>query len=367
MDQEDFFIPENLCPEPCEEHVSPSGKYKLSITHYSTESGCWDYTRGVVYEGKRLIADIRRNYCSFPFSWVENHPKGDFIIAGADYQGQTVVELKTGARRDFVPKEAEEGCGFCWVGHKFFPESAVLCVDGCYWACPYEFKFFDFSDPMEKGWPEIEIEIDGAPAGICVSGRLPEIDSDGVLHHFEVEENEDSESCSCEQCSADKKETPVTYIQKSISLFRREGMKFVRFSEWVSDDEQKLRKKRKEDREKWDRKIENFLKEDPLYLTAKKLLENPAFHQDHFGSFGITYKGWCPDFDKKEQRFCSRIHEKISGCKLSIDLEWAMDTGPVKLVIWVDGKLSEEVFFEHSVDGIRQAFEKAEKVITEHE
>ena len=27
------------------------------------------------------------------------------------------------------------------------PDGHTLAVDGCHWACPYEYRFFDFTDP----------------------------------------------------------------------------------------------------------------------------------------------------------------------------------------------------------------------------
>ena len=32
----------------------------------------------------------------------------------------------------------------------------VLAVDGCYWACPYEIVFYDFSDPSRLPLPELD-------------------------------------------------------------------------------------------------------------------------------------------------------------------------------------------------------------------
>ncbi|WP_438020347.1 hypothetical protein WMF18_15295 [Sorangium sp. So ce315] len=64
-----------------------------------------------------------------------------------------MIELDTGRRRDHLPAEAAEGVGFCRTDMRFEPSAAMLVVEGCIWACPYEFRFFDFSDPM-SGWPE---------------------------------------------------------------------------------------------------------------------------------------------------------------------------------------------------------------------
>lgn len=160
------------------EHLSPSGKYKLVVTSYGTKPGCWNYSRGRVYEGEKLVADVKRNYSHFPFAWVEEHPNGHhYVLCGEDYQGYTVVELDTGARKDLLPESYDKkytykdkdgtvksgsvpvypnGYGFCWVGIHPSPDKKVLAIDGCYWAAPYEVLLLDFSEPMKLPYWELE-------------------------------------------------------------------------------------------------------------------------------------------------------------------------------------------------------------------
>jgi len=176
---DDFFVETNRCTEgpgvPVQEHVSPSGRYRLMVTSYGTGKGAWRYTRGEVFRvvdghlGER-VADVKRNYTSFPFSWMEGHPKGDFLIAGNDYQGQMFCELTTGRMKSHIPDEAFDGHGFCWATHRLLEDGHTLFVDGCYWACPYECRFFDVSDPME-GWPELKTpgHLDLDPEGGTVT------------------------------------------------------------------------------------------------------------------------------------------------------------------------------------------------------
>lgn len=146
------------------EYSSPTGKYKLVVTHHQTRLGAWNYTKGLVYRGDDLVAEVLRNYASFDFAWAENHPNGhDYMLCGEDYQGQTVLELDTGERRDFLPDAAEEGFGFCFASYEFSPDLRVLAVDGCYWAAPYELRFYDFSDPLAGPLPLLHVEHDSAP------------------------------------------------------------------------------------------------------------------------------------------------------------------------------------------------------------
>jgi hypothetical protein len=148
-EKEDFYKDENEQEKYRRESTSPSGTYKLVIRMYGTREGCWNYTRGTVYKDDQEIADVQRNYSQFPFSWIEGHKNGhDYLVCGEDYQGQTVVELDTGKRVDYLPPEAEKGHGFCWAGHEPSPDGTLLGVAGCYWACPYEARVYDFTDPM---------------------------------------------------------------------------------------------------------------------------------------------------------------------------------------------------------------------------
>lgn len=161
---EAYFVPENLCPDKSrnEEHVSPSGKYKLNVIIYSTTPGSWNYSRGIVSNvatGEQ-IADIKCNYGMFRFTWIEDHANGhDYLRAHHDYQGQCIVELDTGRRKDAMSEDCDKGWGFCWSSVVPSADKKVLIVCGCIWACPYEYRIFDFSDPMgEEGWPEIKSE-----------------------------------------------------------------------------------------------------------------------------------------------------------------------------------------------------------------
>ena len=167
LEFEKAFDPANEVEGSRREHLSLSRRYKLVVQSYGTSPGTWSYTSGTVYRrgtdaddivfvddsGKWVpIATVRRNYSAFPFLFVEDHPKSDFLVCGHDYQGQTVVDLKTGARKDALSPGTEDGHGFCWSEHRFDAATCTLVVCGCHWAFPYEYRLYDFSDPM-SGWP----------------------------------------------------------------------------------------------------------------------------------------------------------------------------------------------------------------------
>lgn len=376
---EDFFTDDN--EQAREEIISPSGQYLLVVRYYSTKENCWNYSRGTIYRHDTAneagspssqilcdrvseIADVKRNYSAFPYAWVESHPNGhDYLVCGEDYQGQTVVELDTGRRRDHLPPEAEKGVAFCWASAKFESVRQMLVVCGCHWACPYEYRFFDFSAPM-AGWPEIE-----APMMIEADAKAPVVDG-GVVKFFQThrvyiplgKREHDDALDNIPDSDLDNKSNWRT-VEDAVVALRREGAKFAFIDEWVSDEERAQRQSRKEADEKYEQWKRDFKAGDALYLKYAELSANPVFSPDSFESIGVTHKDWCPTFTRSERRWCRRI---VDGKKrpYTIDLEWAVETGPVKLQIFKAGKIYESRFFPHSVEGMAAAFEYAKNLVT---
>jgi hypothetical protein len=137
------------------EVMSPSGRYRLLIRSYHREP-CWDYTRGTVTrvaDGAEL-ADIKRNYPVFHHAFAA---KGDreYLIAGHAYTSQTIVDLD-GAAVYEPPGDHYDPQAFCWALARPSPDGRTLAVDGCFWGCHYEYRFYDFTDPA-RGWPHLPI------------------------------------------------------------------------------------------------------------------------------------------------------------------------------------------------------------------
>lgn len=326
---------------------SPSGKYLLTITQKPTKPGCWNYSVGEVTDiekGGTTITTVNRNYSSFPHLFIEGHPnRHDYLVCGEDYQGQTVIELDTGKRLDHLPPEAEKGHAFCWAAYEFDIASQLLVVDGCHWACPYEFRFYDFSNPM-AGWPQLEADdyIDADNA------KKPEINGD-IIKTFETAYDDETKAIA------------------SIKTFKREGNKLVLQDEWVSEEEKVRRQKRQEAEERYEAEMKLYKETDPLYLRYKELVKDMPKADSHHG-IGVTYDGWCPDFKVQERRWCHRIHFRGTPSKYegyTIDLEWGTKTGPIKLVIFKDGKSHETKWYEHSVSGMEEAFAYSKTLVGE--
>lgn len=205
MTKDDFFVPENRIADKREEIESPSGQYKLIVDHYRTGKGSWNFTQGTVLnQAGDVITVVRRNYSFFWHAWVEDHPDGhDYLLCGENCQGQTVIQLDTGERRDHLEAAAGKGYGFCWADVHPSPDKTILAAHGCYWACPYEVFFYDFTNPMGdmvilqqyrdglydvRGWEtddkfivyeEVEVrKSDGKPIDDIPQEEWPEDDDD---------------------------------------------------------------------------------------------------------------------------------------------------------------------------------------------
>ena len=142
-------------------HRSPSGSYSLTIVLTVKQEEYWQFSMAQVENVQTgdIISVVHRNYPAFPFAWAENHPDGhDYLVCGEDYQGQTVIQLDTGLRKDYLPQAAKKGVGFCWVDIDADVELTppILRAEGCYWACPFENVRYDFSDPLALPYPELE-------------------------------------------------------------------------------------------------------------------------------------------------------------------------------------------------------------------
>lgn len=349
------------------ESQADSGKYRLRVSSYQPKPGNqWTYTLGRVdrlrvseiQEGKlsfqddkwELLHEVKRNYGSFPYLWLEGHTNGhDYLICGHDYQGQTVIELDTGQRRDSMSEHADKGWGFCWSDYKCDATSKLLVVDGCIWACPWEYRFFDFSNPME-GWPELtpfkKNETGGLETMYIPQDNLwPKIEGDTItVYESRGKTKEDNDSTD-----------PAKRVILAQVTLQRVDNKLIFQSEWVSEEEQEKRRRNREAQaaeEKW---REDFRDNDLLYQLIK------PYAMKH-GSIGIgwIYDGWCDGYtanNGRERRICVDFHR---GAAQTIIIEWAADSGPIKLRHFQGGLLKEDRFWMiHNIESMAEAIKYA--------
>jgi len=130
--------------------ASPSGRYKITITQ--ADEG-WGRSIATIRTatGITVLHTVERNYPTFWYLFVEDHKVTghDYLLCGEDYQGYTVIDLTKGSRVDYLPPEAKQGHGWCVADMVLESDGITLRAEGCYWACPYEYRFFDFSDPTK--------------------------------------------------------------------------------------------------------------------------------------------------------------------------------------------------------------------------
>ena len=180
---ESFFKKSQIVENSKEEFLSPSNKYILSVEYYKTGKNTWEYSRGIVRatENEEIIADIKRNYSNFWHAWCKHQNENEYLLCGEDYQGQTVVNLTARKTTNYFPESGNKGVGFCWVNAYPSPDSKILAVDGCVWACPYEIVLYDFSDPDSLPYKELyrtdnPHEVDGwSENGIFTFSREIEV------------------------------------------------------------------------------------------------------------------------------------------------------------------------------------------------
>jgi len=329
----DYFIPENADLENSKDLLSPSGKYRLLITPYSTAPSGWGYTQGLVYNvatGK-LIAEVQQNYSSFPFLWVEGHASGhNFLICHENYQGQTVIELDTELRKDFLPEAAAKGHGFCWAEYTHSTTQKLLVVEGCYWGGSYEFKFYDFSDPMNAGWPELDAgenyfdSIDDA--------KKPDVRADGHIVYYESRRVEDEDG----EPIYDENDNTKTYVVATKTL-KREGPSLILTDEWIDPEEINRREEWRIRQEKYETSMDLYRATDPIYLFVMNSIPENGFDAGHV-SIGQCYEGWCPHFTEKDARVCYRLanFRVVNGNKITIDIDWGKEKAPIRLQVHVD-------------------------------
>jgi hypothetical protein len=150
------FAEMHALDEHIEVHRSPSGRYSLQVTEYTAGPESWNYTRGVVLcsATATVVADVKRNYGIFWFAWVQRQGK-EYLLCGEDYQGYNVIDLDAEVNVLTFPPEAYKGLGFCWAAAYPSPSGDTVAVEGCYWACPYDLVFYDFTNPMRSPLPEL--------------------------------------------------------------------------------------------------------------------------------------------------------------------------------------------------------------------
>lgn len=134
--------------------LSPSGQFRLETTNYWSREPKWDLTKVEIYDqaSNEKIFDFFVNESRFFHGWA-TRDNVDYLICAEDiFGGQTVVDLTNRTISGYSPNED----GFIWTDIHLSPDGKTLATIGCYWACPYVIKLFDFTNPMDLPLQEIK-------------------------------------------------------------------------------------------------------------------------------------------------------------------------------------------------------------------
>ncbi len=402
-----FFLPENAQTAHQTAHKSPSGKYTLLVTPYFTKKGSWSYTLGEVYrvesEGAEpvKVAEVRRNYGSMIEFWVESHPLtgNDYLVTGEDYQGFTVVNLTTGKVTSHIPDDAFEGHGWCPVVFQHFPmpdtSKVVLKVSGCYWACPYEVRLYDFSDPdapefFENGLPwltkgvwiddedeerarTLSVEADGSLVMTEGAKRFKATGEwaddigrkryGGEREHRAKKLPEPEQSVELAAIRAERAAYNARYDEDNDDLWefvpnKREVYVFVDgvYKEapersWLSERALEKERVSKEWEEKSKAEFEHYRETEPLYQLVKAV-----WPEDYLSRTGRMFPSQVNRWDGDDNPFYFRVRVGPKGGRqFTATLEWGATSGPVKAVCFTSGKGEKSTPFPRTEEGWREA------------
>jgi len=306
---EAYFDDEHLIPGSETEELSPSGRYWLAVTRYRRGGRLWDYTRGRVVrvaDGK-LVCDVKRNLHHFHRTWLTKDGS-EWLVAGRSYMSQTLVDLDRGLEYE-PPGDRYQGDAFCWAAVFLSPDERTLAVEGCIWGRPYEYRFFDFTDPA-SGWPALPM----AEANERESLLPPEWRPDGTF-----------------ECLMTRGTEVVGHTR-----IAREGDRMIVAEREISDEERERRAVEAAEEAWWER----FTDEDPLYRAMDRAL-------------GEHKLPWTTA--KAPPRTILRRVTRATP-PASADLEWSASEGAIRTRTYDDkGRLDDELEFDRSTDGMARA------------
>ena len=102
-----------------------------------------------------LIKEIKSIDGHFCAQLINHSGGGQYLIYNIDLYGYSVMDMSTYEAVDYIPAHSFAGGEtFIWCGKYYCAVNNLLVVDGCYWACPWELEFYDFSQPMQLPLPK---------------------------------------------------------------------------------------------------------------------------------------------------------------------------------------------------------------------
>ena len=134
--------------------ISPSTKFRLDTTNFCSKEPNWDLTKVEIYNqntNQKLLAFFV-NESRFFHGWLTKQ-NIEYLVCTEDiFGGQTIVDLTNQKIVGYSPNED----GFIWTDFHLSPDGNTLATIGCYWACSYVIKLFDFTNPMNLPLTELK-------------------------------------------------------------------------------------------------------------------------------------------------------------------------------------------------------------------
>jgi hypothetical protein len=141
-----------------QKHVLGENEYFVEIKCYAIDKIGED---GIIHRtgvSKTLVTNAAnetvveiKSACEDQFVNLVKHRNGKhYLVYRKDLYGYSIYDVADKKSVDYFPKESLDGEEtFIWRSVTYCAVNDVLAVEGCYWACPYGFIFYDFSNPME--------------------------------------------------------------------------------------------------------------------------------------------------------------------------------------------------------------------------
>lgn len=151
-----YFNANNLINGSKSNSLSLSEKYKLETEEYqqTKPEANWIVTLAKVFDRnhEKPLFEFFADNDHFFYEWLIKDGTEYLVCAETLCGGQTIIDVHRGMMESFCPRED----GFIWTDFYISPNGGKLAIIGCFWACPYEIKIYDFESPLALPLPEIE-------------------------------------------------------------------------------------------------------------------------------------------------------------------------------------------------------------------
>ncbi len=134
-------------------HHSPCGRYFVEETKLIGKGNGerpLQFLRVVARRvcDQAVIDEVLTDHRDLYPGWV-SRGTDDYLLFQEMRGGPTVVDLVRGEVASYYDAEDD----FIWTDYHLSPSGSRLVVGGCYWACPWDLRVYDFSSPLSVPLP----------------------------------------------------------------------------------------------------------------------------------------------------------------------------------------------------------------------